>query len=213
MAEYKRVQVPGWEGRYEIDTEGVVWSSIYKRPLRASIDRGYKRVMLCRDNKCTHAAVHRIVAETFIPNPNPYILTQVNHIDGVKTNNCVDNLEWVTPKKNLQEAVRIGLIPSLVRICTMCGKEFKRHRPYIHPVNYCDSCKQLYRDNNMAKSEKNLLRQKRILDLLSERGFTKSDIANATGKSMRSVSAWMNHQSNYKPQVLDMIERNLLGVK
>lgn len=52
-------------------------------------------------------SVHRIVASIFIPNPNK--LPQVNHIDGNKANNCVDNLEWCTCKDNINHAYKIGL--------------------------------------------------------------------------------------------------------
>lgn len=58
--------------------------------------KGYKMVRLGRKK---YAAVHRIVAENFIPNPDN--LPQVNHIDENKENNNVNNLEWVTAKENI----------------------------------------------------------------------------------------------------------------
>lgn len=57
-----------------------------------------------------HIRVHRLVAEHFIPNPDILKFTQVNHIDGNKLNNHVNNLEWVTPAQNMQHAVATGLL-------------------------------------------------------------------------------------------------------
>lgn len=48
---------------------------------------------------------HRLVALAYIPNPDPVNKTEVNHIDGNKSNNCVDNLEWVTPMENTIHAM------------------------------------------------------------------------------------------------------------
>lgn len=69
---------------------------------------GYYFVQLSDiNNKKFRECVHRIVARTFIPNPNNK--PQVNHIDGDKLNNRLENLEWVTQSENMQHAYDIGL--------------------------------------------------------------------------------------------------------
>ena len=59
---------------------------------------GYLRVFIANDNNKKYFLVHRLVAMTFIPNPKN--LPQVNHKNGVKSDNTVENLEWCTPQEN-----------------------------------------------------------------------------------------------------------------
>lgn len=68
----------------------------------------YKVVNATVNGERKSISVHRLVAMTFIPNPNN--LPQVNHIDGNTRNNAVENLEWCTAKENVQHAYRTGLI-------------------------------------------------------------------------------------------------------
>ena len=68
---------------------------------------GYVYIFLMKDNKRKNFRLHKLVAQTFIPNPNN--LSQINHKDGNKQNNCVDNLEWCTCKENIQHAYKLGL--------------------------------------------------------------------------------------------------------
>lgn len=70
-------------------------------------NRGYLMVNLYNDNgPCPHKLIHRLVAEAFIPNPKNK--PEVNHKDGNKTNNRVENLEWVTHLENIQHSIKLG---------------------------------------------------------------------------------------------------------
>ena len=68
---------------------------------------GYKLTKLRNKNKIVTAKVHRVVAEAFLPNTENK--PQVNHKDGNKANNHVDNLEWVTASENIRHAKSLGL--------------------------------------------------------------------------------------------------------
>lgn len=92
-------------------TRGEVLSTRYHKQnkvkaLKSSVNpRGYAAVSLQEGKEAKTYLVHRLVAEAFIPNPMG--LSQVNHIDGNKQNNCVNNLEWVSPKENVVHAVKV----------------------------------------------------------------------------------------------------------
>jgi hypothetical protein len=83
---------------YEIDTNGNVWNRITGKMLNPNNCYGYKKVCLFKDSKPYFKFVHRLVAMTFINNPNDK--EQVDHIDNNKINNKLYNLRWVTKQEN-----------------------------------------------------------------------------------------------------------------
>lgn len=108
--------VQGYEGLYMVSNMGRV-AGLKKRRFPAHImhqeltGNGYLRVGLFKDGKQSKKKVHRIVAEAFIPNPGGK--PQVNHINGVRTDNRVCNLEWCTQGENLAHSFReLGRKPS-----------------------------------------------------------------------------------------------------
>ena len=107
--EWKDVYINGIKTRYLISNDGFIKSLKHNKILIPYIDKdGYSGVGVFVNYKPYYKRVHRLVAEAFIPNPENK--PQVNHKDGNKQNNCVDNLEWVTNQENVQHAIKIGLI-------------------------------------------------------------------------------------------------------
>ena len=70
-------------------------------------DMGYYTVNLRKDNQNNIKLIHRLIAENYISNKNNYPI--INHIDGNKLNNNIDNLEWCTYSHNIKEAFKLGL--------------------------------------------------------------------------------------------------------
>lgn len=101
MIEYKKEPITGFE-EYQVDTNGVVYNkngSVKKYSLN---HKGYCIVNFYVNHARFGFGIHTLVAKQFIPNPDN--LPQVNHKDGNKENNCVNNLEWCTAKENMRHA-------------------------------------------------------------------------------------------------------------
>lgn len=94
--------------RYLVNRRGEVFSLRSGRLISERFDKyGYLRVNLYEGTKNHTVTIHRLVAKAFVPNPDN--LPEVNHIDGIKTNNDPSNLEWVTSSENQIHAFLIGL--------------------------------------------------------------------------------------------------------
>lgn len=141
MEEWKRVE--GFENYY-VSTTGRVYNTATSRFIgnKRSDNYEYRKVKLSKDGVKKFIDVHRLVAEAFIP--NPFNLRCVNHIDGNKANNCVENLEWCSYSENTRHAMRIGIAN------IKCGEESsfskltekevieirKSYVPYSRDFNY-----------------------------------------------------------------------------
>ncbi|AGQ74983.1 endodeoxyribonuclease [Salmonella enterica subsp. enterica serovar Lubbock] len=112
--------IAGYEGKYAVTTDGRVYShsrvddggKLRKgRWLKPNVDGyGYLQVSLYSEGVAKKHKVHRLVAETFIDNKK--LCPQVNHKNGIKTDNNVSNLEWVTAQQNILHAFSNSLMSS-----------------------------------------------------------------------------------------------------
>lgn len=107
--------ISGYEEYYEVSNLGRVKQIKSRSATRAGrilkgvrYATGYLVVGLCANSKQKNCSIHRLVAMAFLPNPENKPC--VNHINGVKTDNRVENLEWATYQENNQHAYRTGLI-------------------------------------------------------------------------------------------------------
>lgn len=106
-----------YENYYQASSKGNIISLGYnntrkRKILKGGFDKnGYKLHIFCVDSVRKTIKAHRIIAQTFIP--NPLNKPQVNHINGVKHDNRVENLEWCTNHENIKHAQKMGLMKGL----------------------------------------------------------------------------------------------------
>lgn len=111
-------EIKGWNGKYLISNLGRVKSvgGKYKKSLPngyftfgTTDSLGYKVFQMRSPGRKERKRIHSLVAEAFIQKPKSKEKLCVNHLDGVRTNNHVFNLEWCTHTQNLHHAINIGL--------------------------------------------------------------------------------------------------------
>ena len=127
---WKKIIIDNIETNYSVSEDGIIRNDNTNKILSQRIQQGYCHVGLTINGKAKSCRVHRLVAQAFIPNPEnkPY----VNHIDGIRSNNNVENLEWCTPKENTQHAVKTGLmLPTRERVVIQFSLEGERLAEYV----------------------------------------------------------------------------------
>ena len=130
-------QVKGYEGLYYAQEDGQIISAYSGKSLKSYIAKnGYAHLDLRKNKKARTFSVHRIIAESFIPNPENK--AEVNHKNGIKSDNRVENLEWVSRSENLLHRSRIlgqkrPHLPSKFKkkvICLETGKIYNCAQDY-----------------------------------------------------------------------------------
>jgi hypothetical protein len=120
---YKRIYINGEKSKYKVSNWGKVINTKTNKFITPHFDGKYYTARLTHNKKTKGYKIHRLVAEYFIPNPENK--SQVNHINGRKWDNCVDNLEWVTESENMIHSVIHNLKPktvvlSIVQVRRIC---------------------------------------------------------------------------------------------
>ena len=147
--------VVGYEGYYMVSSYGRVISlhntKRYNLRLKKTYlnQNGYIYVMLCKNKRKLFFGIHRLIAKAFIPNPNNY--TQIDHINGIRTDNRIENLKWSTytmnnnnPITKIRQAIgnRTDKSKSAEIVCIKDGSVFNIY-PYIKYAEndgFCPSC-------------------------------------------------------------------------
>jgi len=198
---FKPVTIKGFE-HYLVSNQGRVSNSRTGRFLKPGLSGGYPCVVLYNEGVKITITVHRLVGLSWIPNPDNK--KTINHIDGVKTNNRVENLEWMTHQENMQHAHKTGLVKAYHKDKLLADKE-KIEEMLLKDLTYVEIAKvydcsintisRFVMDNNLQVSNYS----SRITDdqiqeayeLLSK-GKSLSSIGRALGVSYQVVRRHLN---------------------
>jgi hypothetical protein len=112
----------------------------------------YYSIYLIDKNRILNIPIHQVILRTFKPpKETPSWQYCANHIDGCKTNNCINNLEWTTKSEDVRHAYKLGLRPRIFKKECKWGHKFSKRNTYVSPngIRQCILCakwrKELYR--------------------------------------------------------------------
>lgn len=142
MEVYKTVDDSRFPNCYQISNKGNV-KTLRRNKITKGIKNidGYRYITGTYNNFRTTLLVHRLVANAFIPNPSNLLC--INHIDGNKENNCVENLEWCTHSENMIHAVKTGLH-------TNCLKKGEKHNVSKHSFAKVTEIRTRYKNEKIS---------------------------------------------------------------
>ena len=109
----REIKFRAWDEKYDVGSDGSVWSKDFnhtgeRRILKQYLDEdGYPHVFLNLNGKRSKRVTHRMVAALFLP-PKPSSKHQVNHKNGKRDDNRVENLEWLTSRENTLHGWRVN---------------------------------------------------------------------------------------------------------
>lgn len=201
---------------------GAIYSQISKKFLKVRTNTGgYLVVSITVDGKYKVERVHRLVAETYLSNTDN--LPEVNHKDGIKTNNHVTNLEWVTSKQNKEHAWLLGLYrekgslhynaklseEQVVKICELLqeGKSSKVisdllniHKDHIAHIKRGDIWKDISKNYNIKTTSKSRKTKEiivKICEYIAE-GLSDCEISKLTKTEQTEVSRIRRKKTHVK---------------
>lgn len=166
---------------YYINSEGIIKNKHGKILKTIDINNcGYNRICIRNNKQFKRFYIHRLIAQTFIA--NPFNKSQVNHINGIKSDNRVENLEWCTPLENTQHAIRTWLRHYNIRPLL---KYNKINGVWNKWIKYWDTIG--YKKSNISRNKNHDIKCLCIYNYYLKNNCTQQEVANKYNLSRRQI--------------------------